>query len=695
MQNILMRVCFLISTILLFSSPLLKAQKIDSSTQTKLIDVVIKAFNNNSKFINVPSGINLINATVLNRFNDNSIVQAINTTAGVKMEERSPGSYRLNIRGSSLRSPFGVRNIKVYYNNIPLTDPGGNTYLNQLGYYNFGSIEILKGPASSLYGAGTGGAMLIESNNIARSTGVIINYNAGSYGLQNSNINVNVGNDTFRNVINYQHQTSDGYREQSALRRDVLSWEANARIGDNDRLNATFLYGNLFYQTPGALTLAEYNSNPRAARPTVGTVPGAVRARAAIYQKTFLSGISYQKEFNSNWQNNSTVYATFSKLDNPTIRNYSRSNEPHFGGRTIFTYKKTYPNSEVTWNTGGEVQQGFTTVKIYKNKLGSVDTLQTDDDINLNTYFVFSQLSYLYNNWIATAGLSFNRSKIEFTRLSNLPSATQTLKFSNQLAPRVALLRKVSDKFSVYASWSKGFSPPTTAELFPTGSISNPNLKPEQGVNYEIGFKGYGLKNKLSFDINAFYFLLKNTIVQRRDVAGGDYYDNAGGTSQQGIESQLSYQLLSESNSLKYANVWLNNTYYNFYYRSFKQLSTDFSANRMPGVPRHAFAGGFDFSITAGLYAHLSYQYNDPVPLNDANTDYSDAYSILSCRFVYKHSYGKIKLNIFGGGDNLLDKRYSLGNDINGFGGRYYNAAARRNYSAGISIEYINRRKLN
>jgi iron complex outermembrane recepter protein len=695
MQNILMRVCFLISTILLFSSPLLKAQKIDSSTQTKLLDVVIKAFNNNSKFINVPSGINLINATVLNRFNDNSIVQAINTTAGVKMEERSPGSYRLNIRGSSLRSPFGVRNIKVYYNNIPLTDPGGNTYLNQLGYYNFGSIEILKGPASSLYGAGTGGAMLIESNNIARSTGVIINYNAGSYGLQNSNINVNVGNDTFRNVINYQHQTSDGYREQSALRRDVLSWEANARIGDNDRLNATFLYGNLFYQTPGALTLAEYNSNPRAARPTVGTVPGSVRARAAIYQKTFLSGISYQKEFNSNWQNNSTVYATFSKLDNPTIRNYSRSNEPHFGGRTIFTYKKTYPNSEVTWNTGGEVQQGFTTVKIYKNKLGSVDTLQTDDDINLNTYFVFSQLSYVYNNWIATAGLSFNRSKIEFTRLSNLPSATQTLKFSNQLAPRVALLRKVSDKFSVYASWSKGFSPPTTAELFPTGSISNPNLKPEQGVNYEIGFKGYGLKNKLSFDINAFYFLLKNTIVQRRDVAGGDYYDNAGGTSQQGIESQLSYQLLSESNSLKYADVWLNNTYYNFYYRSFKQLSTDFSGNRMPGVPRHAFAGGFDFSITAGLYAHLSYQYNNRVPLNDANTDYSDAYSILSCRFGYKRSYGKLKLNIFGGGDNLLDERYSLGNDINGFGGRYYNAAARRNYSAGISIQYTNRRKLN
>ena len=72
------------------------------------------------------------------------------------MEERSPASYRMNIRGSTLRSPFGVRNVKVYLDDIPFTDAGGNTYLNQLSYYNFNSIEVLKGPGGSLYGAGTG-----------------------------------------------------------------------------------------------------------------------------------------------------------------------------------------------------------------------------------------------------------------------------------------------------------------------------------------------------------------------------------------------------------------------------------------------------------------------------------------------------------------------------------------------------------
>ena len=73
------------------------------------------------------------------------------------MEERSPGSYRMNIRGSTLRSPFGVRNVKIYWDEIPFTDAGGNTYLNQLSYYNFNSLEVIKGPGGSVYGAGTGG----------------------------------------------------------------------------------------------------------------------------------------------------------------------------------------------------------------------------------------------------------------------------------------------------------------------------------------------------------------------------------------------------------------------------------------------------------------------------------------------------------------------------------------------------------
>ena len=94
--------------------------------------------------------------------NNLSWVRAMNNLPGVNMDERSPGSYRLNIRGSSIRSPFGVRNVKIYYNGIPMTDPGGSTFFQILGPYNATSIEIIKGPSGSVYGTGTGGVVLLS-----------------------------------------------------------------------------------------------------------------------------------------------------------------------------------------------------------------------------------------------------------------------------------------------------------------------------------------------------------------------------------------------------------------------------------------------------------------------------------------------------------------------------------------------------
>ena len=83
--------------------------------------------------------------------------------------------------------------VKIYYNDIPYTDPGGDSYLNQLGYYNFNSIEIIKGAASSLYGAGIGGAMLIHSLPVNWYKGISFAYSTGSFSANNINVNVKAG----------------------------------------------------------------------------------------------------------------------------------------------------------------------------------------------------------------------------------------------------------------------------------------------------------------------------------------------------------------------------------------------------------------------------------------------------------------------------------------------------------------------
>ena len=280
--------------------------------------------------------VSLTGQAQLNRFSNMSILPALNITPGVSMEERSPGSYRLNIRGSSLRSPFGVRDVKIYLNEIPLTDPSGNTYLNQLSFYNFNSIEIIKGPASSLYGAGIGGAMLIHTLPANWNKGISLSYSAGSFAANNINANVKTGDADHENSFSYSHQTSDGYRAQAKTRRDIATWESLLKVSDKQSLHAYMSYSDLYYQTPGGLTLAQYNADPKQARPGAGSQPGAVQNKAAVYQKIFIAGFSNEYKFSENWQNTTSVYGSYTDFINPGIRVYEIPERASFWRQKCF-----------------------------------------------------------------------------------------------------------------------------------------------------------------------------------------------------------------------------------------------------------------------------------------------------------------------------------------------------------------------
>ena len=626
----------------------------DTIIKGNLEDVLVKAYEQNRRLQDVPAAINFTGRADLARYNNTTILPALNANPGVRMEERSPGSYRLNIRGSSMRSPFGVRNVKVYYNNIPFTDPGGHTFLNQIGFYNVQSIEIIKGPGSSLYGAGIGGVMLIESPSNANQ--LQLNYTTGSYHLQNVQASASLGNDNFTNTISYQHQSSDGYRQHTNMRRDVFSWNSNIRTSGKNQLSTSFLYGDLYYQTPGALTLNEFNQNPKSARPTIGTTPGSVVNKAAIYEKTFLAGATLKHQLNAQFENTTTLYGAFTQLKNPAIRNYGRNNEPHFGGRTSFQFKKEINQNLWLIHVGGELQQGYTTSRVFSNKSGNPDTLQTDDEINNRQVFVFSQASWQHKAWLISAGFSLNQLAVEFIRLSNTPYASQKRKYNNELAPRIAILRKVGETLSIYGSIAKGFSPPSTAELLPGNGNINTQLNAEHGINYETGLKGKFLQGRLTYDFNAFLFKLKNTIVQRRDATGGDFFINAGSTDQKGLETLLNYKFNLTEEKLNTSKLWLSHTWNSFKYDQFKQLDNDFSGKQLPGVARHTIAAGLDLSTKPGIYINLNYFYSDPIFLNDANTAKANPYNLVGSRVGYKTLIAtKYYIGFFGGADNLFD----------------------------------------
>lgn len=681
--------CFVTLSLISFSS-FCQDEPADSSKT--LNGVTVKAYEQNRTLIDVAAPVGYTGPSRLKRFGNASILPALNITPGVRMEERSPGSYRLNIRGSSLRSPFGVRDVKIYLNDIPLTDPSGNTYLNQLSYYNFNSIEIIKGPASSLYGAGIGGAMLIHTSPATWQSGASLDYVTGSFNNQVFNANIKVGSDERQNVFNYSHQNSDGYRQQTKMRKDVFTWESLLKASEKQTLHAFISYSDLYYQTPGALTLTQYNKDPKQARPPAGAQPGAVQNKAAIFQKIFLAGFSNDYRFNDYWENTTSVYGSYTDFTNPGIRVYELRKEPHFGGRSVFTFKKQMGQTHVQFNAGAEAQKGFFNTKDFGNKGGVADSIQLDNNINLWQYMVFAQADFRFNHgWIVTAGVSFNRSSVEFINLLSRPSKTQERTFESKFPPHLAVLKKITKDISIYTSLARGFSPPTVSEMLRSDGLFGTNLQPQDGMDYELGLRGSLLHGRLNFDVSGFLFQLKNTIVQRIDTAGVFYYVNAGSTKQNGVEYYISYEFAGHLDRfITSARLWISHAWHDFHYKSFKQVNTDFSGKRLPGVPEHTIVSGFDIACKAGLYLNFTYNYTDPIYLNDANTDHASPFNLIGARLGYRTSFKrKIGMELFTGGDNLTDTRYSLGNDINAAAGRYYNAAPGRNYYVGISLKCL------
>ncbi|RPE12055.1 TonB-dependent receptor [Chitinophaga lutea] len=651
---------------LLLSAPVAAYAQDDT---TRLSEVTVQGYGQQRVLTEVPAAINYTGRRDMLRFAPTSILPAVNSMPGVRMEERSPGSYRLNIRGSSLRSPFGVRNVKMYYNGIPFTDPGGNTYLNQFGAGSFSGLEVLKGPGSSLYGAGTGGVVLAGGGQA--DDGFSAGYTSGSFGSHLVQASAAAAGQR----VYYSWQEHNGYRQHTYMQRTVAGWSGHWRPSAKGELEAHVLYGNLQYQTPGGLTPEQYAANPRQARPAAGAFPSAESSKAAIYQQTIWGGLQYRHVWNDQWRNATSVYGAYSNVKNPTIRNYEQRSEPHFGGRTVFTYHRQW----LKVLAGGEFQQGYFNTAVHGNKAGVKDTLQTDDDINNRNISLFLQPELtLPGGWIISAGLSLNNTRMHFARQSVRPVFHFTSRYNNEWAPRFAVMKKFHPAANVYAVVSKGFSPPTVAEVLPSTSIINTTLQAEKGWNYELGARGGA--GPFWYDVSLFCFGLNNAIVQRRDAGGADYFENAGATVQQGIETFFAYTL----SRVKLRGAY---TFHHFRYKDFVQVDKNYDGKTLPGTPKHAVAAGVDVTIAKRLLFFATYTYNDDLFLNDANTDKAAAFHLLGCKAQYTHDFRGISVAFHAGAENLLDAKYSLGNDINAAGRRYFNAAACRSWYAGLTVQ--------
>jgi iron complex outermembrane recepter protein len=663
-----------------------------ADTVRSLTPVTVRGYLSEQPAITVPASVSVLGAAQLRVQPDNSFVTALNTVPGIRAEERSPGSYRLSIRGSLLRSPFGVRDVKVYFDEIPLTDAGGNTYLNAIDIGNIRHIEILKGPDGSLFGANSGGVVLLSPVNKTDSTYLSAGINGGSYGLFHQKVSLQkvTGNNRFS--LNQSYQNYDGYRQNSRMHRIYLQAGDAYKYAPNSELRAIALYSNLDYQTPGGLTLAQMQADPRSARLPTATLPGAVQQKIRINTKMLIGGLVNDAQLSSRISNVLAVYGNHVDFANPFITNYEQRDENTYGMRSYFTLA-AIPKENFDWklNLGVEWQQTNSLISNYDNNAGEKGKVQKIDRINTGQHFFFTRYAAdIFKRLHAEAAVSLNYYGYKFRNLQPLNEGnTSTRDFDAVLMPRLALSYQITNDFIWRASVSRGYSTPTTAEVRPTDNVINTALQAQIGWNYETGFRLRNHDESMLLDASVFYYKLDKSIVRQLNPNETEYYLNAGGTNQPGFELAFTDWLIKRNSTHFVRGLQFNTSVAisRFKFRDYNMAGTSYSGNRLTGVPREVVVSSLLMNMPLGFSAFVQHNYTSSIPLNDANTVYAAKYHLLQAKASWQTNItNKAKLELYAGADNLLNQKYSLGNDLNAVGNRYFNPAALRNYFFGVNI---------
>ena len=157
---------------------------------------------------------------------------------GLYMQNRYNFSQdlRVALRGFGARSSFGIRGIKIIVDGIPETVPDGQAQVDSIDLGSADRIEILRGPASSLYGNASGGVISVVSELGESEPYTEGKIGFGELGYQKVQLKAGGRLNKMDYLVNVSHQQFDGYREHASSSGTLLNSKFRFNIDDEDSL---------------------------------------------------------------------------------------------------------------------------------------------------------------------------------------------------------------------------------------------------------------------------------------------------------------------------------------------------------------------------------------------------------------------------------------------------------------------------
>ena len=600
------------------------------------------------------------------------LINSLNQVTGVYSHSAGYNTNRITIRGMGSRSPYSTNKIKSYLNNIPLSNGVGETTIEDFGIDILDQIEINKGPNSSIYGSGLGGNIILKtSKNFEKS--VKIKSIFKSFNTYQNSISVSRKINRLNLLLNFEKLKSDGYRDNNTYDNDRFFASVNYEINEDYVIDFIHFYNSADALIPSSLSLENFINNPSSAAFSWRNVEGG-----EDYNRS-LTGLTFNSKKNKYSSSTTLFYKTFNNDENRPF-NYLIEESDSYGFRHIgkfplnsfdFSYGLEYSDENYLFSTWDE----------YGSNNQSIISQQTQ---NRKNYNYFLQLDKSFKNSFLTIGIGSN--KINYDWVDETESTSLSYNTKTIISPRISYNHNL-DKISIFGNISHGFSSPNIDETLDENGIVNPDIKPETGWNYEFGLIGSTNDNSLSYNLGLYFMDIKNLLVAQRTSFDTFTGVNAGRTTHPGLEATINFPLFRGKN----LTITSSNNFSKYWYifKDFNNRGTDYSQNKLTGVPSHTIYSKIKINLKNYL-AQISFQNVGKIPMNDSNELFTHSYSVIDLKLSRLYSIQNLGINISTGINNLFDTRYASGIVINarGFGGRdprFYYPGLPRNYFISLS----------
>ncbi len=504
-----------------------------------------------------PGTIDVIDKDELSIKSGSNIKELTNDIPGVsvKTTKRSgvvgpSGNGNVNIRGLDFQRVLflidGIRLPEAYkFSSYYNFDQGSYVDFNTLS-----SVEILKGPASALYGADALGGLVsyrtIKPKDLLKkdqknALEIPINYDSSNNGLTESI--------KFATKISDKTSLALIYTKEDAEETKV---KADSKYIDDENFSGNNYLANLTYDFDEFTSSSLVYENLSRESTAVSTDDNlsAMSSRFANYtslkseDKTNRDRISIEYEYDNPDNDKlfkffrTKVYSQYAKAND----NFDRTTTA-FGRATMrehdYYLKNDSFGADIEFQSelnDSKFTYGIDYSKVDTSRLrttktigGSTDVAKDTPDTDITRTGVYLQNEFSKGKFDFISGLRYDSYELDAKPDDYVSSSAAFDLDADKLSPKFAVTYNINEDLSTYAQYSQGFRAPAYYEVNANFSNpmrgyttkSNPDLKPETSDSYEVGLRGR--YSQIDFDVSGFYNKYDNFIEQlvNTGVVGG------------------------------------------------------------------------------------------------------------------------------------------------------------------------------